>query len=209
VKTGGRARRQVLIELCPEVPGGVVVDVGADHGNVAYCLGAIATERQPRRMGRRDVRWVVADGLRPFRRVDVAIVAGMGAHTIARILERGPRPQVAAILHAQDDPPLLREWLAANGWRIEAERLAPEAGRFAEVLRVVPGVEEATGDELRFGPRLLRGDDRLLPAHLAELEAYYRRLSEETRDRAPTKYERYARWSTFLRGWRVSRGFSL
>ncbi|MEQ1566602.1 MAG: tRNA (adenine(22)-N(1))-methyltransferase TrmK [Myxococcota bacterium] len=204
----GRARRDLLIALCPRVDG-LVVDVGADHGHVAHAVGAIATERAPQRIGRRDVPWVVADGLAPFREVDVAIVAGMGAHTIAKILDRGPRPRVAVVVHAPDDPPELRLWLAANGWRIDEERLAPEAGRFAEVIRAVPGVESATGNELRFGPRLLSGDDPLLPEHLAELEAYHRDLARVTADRAPDKCALFDASATFLRGWRVRRGFSL
>jgi tRNA A22 N-methylase len=181
VKRGGRDRRRLLVELTP--PGEIVVDVGADHGHVAAELGAIATERQPRRAGRGDVAWVIADGLAPFRRVDVAIIAGMGARTIAGILERGPRPAVA-VLHAQDDPPRLRRWLAANGWRIDAEGLAREARRFAEVIRVVPGAEPHTGLHLELGPQLLASDDPLLLDHLRQLIGHYSRIAVATRDTA-------------------------
>ena len=147
---------------------------------MAAALGAVATERQPHRSGRPDVRWVVADGLLPFRRVDAAIIAGMGWRTITRILAAVPSPPVA-VLHAQDDPPALRTWLAGNGFRIEEERLAREARRFAEVLRVVPGREQATGLELFFGPRLLHSDDPLLEAHLTQLHGYYAALATRTR----------------------------
>jgi tRNA (adenine22-N1)-methyltransferase len=167
----------------------VIVDVGADHGHVAHEVGAIATEAAPGRMGRRDLPWVVADGLTPFRNVDIAIVAGMGARTIARILAAGPRPSRAVVAHAQDDPPALRVWLAANGWRIDAEVLAPEAGRFAEVVRAVPGVEPATGLHLAFGPRLLAGDDPHLGAHLRHLRDHHLRLAEAM---APSDPERAA-----------------
>jgi tRNA A22 N-methylase len=166
--------------------GDVVVDVGADHGHVAHALGAIATEAAENRIGRRDVPWVVGDGLTPFDRVDVAVVAGMGWRTIARILDAGPRPTRAAILHAQDDPPSLRIWLADHGWRIDAEALAPEAGRFAEVVRAVPGVETATGHTLAFGPVLLAGDDPHLAAHLAELGRYYDGLAASIGSSDPT-----------------------
>jgi tRNA A22 N-methylase len=160
----------VLAQLVP-AESAFVVDVGADHGHVAAALGAVATERHPRRRGREDLPWLFTDGLRGLRDVDTAILAGMGAMTIARILERGPRPR-CAVLHAQDDPPRLRRWLKENGWRIEAEALAPEAGRFAECLRVAPGVEDASGGWLDFGPRLLRGDDPWLTAHLEQLHAH-------------------------------------
>ena len=159
MKRTGRPRRALLVSMCPDAE--LIIDVGADHGHVARAVGAIATERAPNRTGRSDVPWVVADGLRPFRHVPCAIIAGMGAETIAGILQAGPRPDVA-VVHAQDDPPRLRRLLASDGWHIEAEGLAPEAGRFAEVLRIRPGTETATGLWLDFGPRLLEGGDPLL-----------------------------------------------
>jgi tRNA A22 N-methylase len=131
-----------------------IIDVGADHGHVAAALGSIATERDPRRIGRQDVTWVVADGLRPFRRVGTAIIAGMGANTIIGILSAGPSPEVA-VLHAQDDPPTLRRWLAANGWRLDVELPVREGRGFAIVIRARPGVETASGLHLHHGPRLL------------------------------------------------------
>lgn len=207
MKTGGRPRRERIVELCP--PAGLIVDVGADHGHVAHALGAVATERAPQRMGRRDVRWVVADGLRPFRRVEVAIIAGMGANTIARILAAGPRPEVAVVVHAQDDPPRLRRWLAANGWRIDAEALAREAGRFAEVIRAVPGAEPATGLDLDLGPRLLASDEPLLAEHLAELDGYFRGLADATAGRAPQEHARFSALAAHVRAWRLARGFAL
>ncbi len=198
MKRQGRPRREALVALCPPLePDQVVVDVGADHGHVAARLGAIATERAPHRRGRSDLRWVIADGLKPFRKVDVAIIAGMGARTIARILEAGPRPAVA-VLHAQDDPIALRRWLAANGWRIDAEALAPEARRFAEVMRVRSGVEPSEGCWLDFGPRLLTQGHPLLLAHLRQLHGYFSQLAEQTRARAPDIHRESSHKASFL-----------
>jgi tRNA A22 N-methylase len=192
----GLPRRELLVAMCP--PGRVRVDVGADHGYVARALGAFATERAPHRIAGRDpLPWIVADGLKPFRHVDVAIIAGMGANTIARILQAGPRPG-AAVLHAQDDPVALRLWLADHGWRIEEERLAREAGRFAEVIRVIPGQETAAGYELCFGPALLRGEDPLLLEHLTELWQWHQGLASKTALSAPEKSLEFASRARFL-----------
>ena len=209
MKRGGRPRRDLLIAMCPREPGWIVVDVGADHGHVAHALGAIATERAPNRIGRPDLRWIVADGLAPFRRVDVAVVAGMGAFTIAGILDRGPRPERAAVVHAPDDPAALRTWLAANGWRIDAEALAPEGGRFAEVIRAVPGREEATGLALALGPRLIEGGDPHLPAHLRALRDRFEHLARETADSAPDRHAEFARRAAFVAEVLRRRGYSL
>jgi tRNA A22 N-methylase len=153
-------RHRKIVEMVPR--GGFIVDVGADHAWVAREVEAVAVERHPhRRAG--PARWVVADGLAPFREVDTAIIAGMGARKIVKILEGHCRPRTL-VLAPQDDPGVLRVWLADHGWSIDAEALAPEAGDFAEVLRAVAGTEQASGLELFFGPRLLSGEDPLRSA---------------------------------------------
>lgn len=198
MKRSGRPRRDAIVDLCPPIrPGEVVVDVGADHGRIAARIGAIATERMPHRRGGAVVPWVITDGLRGFSRVDGAVIAGMGARTIARILEAGPTPRWA-VLHAQDDPIALRHWLAGHGFTIEAEALATEAGRFAELCRVRPGDEPASGLWLTFGPRLLRAGHPLLRDHLEELRGYYAKLANQTAHHDEAVHQRYAAYVTFL-----------
>ena len=154
MKRTGRPRRDLLVALCPRGPH-PIIDVGADHGHVARRLNCIATERMPNRMGKAHHKWVISDGLTAFREVGVAIIAGMGARTIAGILDRGPRPS-HLVLHAQDDPNLLRHYLAKHNWRITAEALAPEAGAFAQVIVATQGQENHSGLLLEYGPLLLR-----------------------------------------------------
>jgi tRNA A22 N-methylase len=177
--SSGRPRRELLVRLARTGPE-PRVDVGADHGMVAEAIGAIATERQ-RISGRpRGLPWVVADGLSCFGPLGTVVIAGMGARSIARILAEGP-PIERGVLHAQDDPPLLRTLVAAQGFRIVEEGLAREAGRFAEAIVVEPGDEEATGLWLAYGPVLLRSHDPLLVAHLAQLAGHLERLAEVSR----------------------------
>lgn len=181
--TKGYPRRELLRSLVP--PGSHVIDVGADHGRISASIpGAIATERMPHRRSGPHTQWVVADGLAPFRTVDVAIIAGMGTNKIIDILTRGPVPRVA-ILHAPDTPRALRLWLAGHGWRIDAEGLAPEGGRFAEVIRAIPGEETAAGLELEFGPKLLTTPSPHLAPHLEGLATYFRALAARLRDHVP------------------------
>jgi tRNA A22 N-methylase len=202
--SNGKARRDLIIAMCPR--DGFIVDVGADHGHVAHAVGAVALEREIQRIGRPDVPWVVGDGLSCFRDVDTAIIAGMGALTIAGILERGPTPR-RAIVHAPDDPPTLRQRLDALGWRIIDERLAPEARRFAEVLHIEPGVNEATGLWLELGPVLLRSEDPHLRAHLRHLFNWYGGIATATAGKAQEKHTWAAERATFVserlqeRGW--------
>lgn len=191
----GQARTDLVLSLIPA--GSQVIDVGADHGYVARAVGGIATERRPHRRGRVGVRWVIADGLAPFRQVDVAVIAGMGAATIEGILDRGPRPRVA-VLHAPDDPQRLRRYLAANGWRIHSEGLAPEGNRFAEVIRVEAGHEPATGLLLEYGPMLLVQGSPWLREHLQHHLRYHRDLAARLAAPAPDRAQHAAARADFL-----------
>jgi len=162
------------------VPAGaeVVIDVGCDHGKVARALGAIGVERQPARLPAHDGPFVVADGLAPFRRVDVAVIAGIGPATLLGILRRGPRPRTL-VAHCPVGMDRLRQGLADLGYRIDAEGLAREGSRIAEVLRAVEGAESAEGFALWFGPRL--AGHPLLEEHRVLRIAHY----EALRLRAP------------------------
>jgi len=158
---------------------GVVVDVGSDHGHVAAALASehdlvIATERRSNRLPDQSLLRVVADGLAPFRRVDLAIVCGMGPHSILHVLSNGPRPRVA-VVHSPDRTDTLRRGLKGRGWRIDAEALAMENERCAEVIRIVPGDEPAEGHALLFGPLLL--NDPLLSLHVQHVKAHWKRVA--------------------------------
>jgi len=190
-------RRDALAEL---VPTGLwpVVDVGADHGLLAERIGAIATELRPNRRSQRAVPWVICDGLRPFRTVGCAVIAGMGWRTIARVLDDGPAPTVA-VLHADDDPGALRRWLASHGWRIDAERLGAERQRVVCVVRAVRGVETATDLPLHFGPRLLDArSDPLLERYVSEQWAGARAHLRRTRGATDSIRAEASRWLAFL-----------
>jgi tRNA A22 N-methylase len=196
--TAGRPRRALILRLAREAlaqlgPDAVVVDVGCDHGHVAAALGAIGVERRRQRLPQRDdVPLVVADGLTPFREVDLAVITGMGAETILAVLDAGPRPKVA-VVHTPERAWALRLGLAARGYRIDAEGLAPEARGFAEVSRVSQGPEPSTGLSLAFGPRLL--EDPLLLDHVAHERARWSVRAE--RARGPEREEAEA-WLAFF-----------
>lgn len=191
----GRERRLAIQALARPYLDGVVVDVGADHGHVASSLArehdlVIATERRSNRLPRWPSLRVVADGLAPFRRVDLAIVCGMGPHSILHVLSSGPEVG-CAVLHSPDRTDTLRRGLKEQGWRIDAERLAPENGRYAELIRVLPGQEPSEGHALAFGPRLLH--DPHIQEHIAHTRAHWQSVV----DKAPAESQGAQR----ARGW--------
>jgi len=157
--------------------GSVMVDVGTDHGHVAYRIGAIGSEKEFHRLpNRKDVVRVVANGLRGFRSVDVAIITGMGPRPILEILKAGPRP-TEAIVHTPRGSHVLRAGLAADGWRIQEERLAPENDAFAEIIRIREGEEKHRGHALEFGPYLPK--DPLCRAHAQERLSAWKALLQQ------------------------------
>ena len=175
---------------------GFTVDVGCDHGFVARALDAVASERMPERLPAAPRERVVGDGLAPYRDVDVAIVCGMGPEKVRHVLRSGARPRVA-VVHSPQGAADLRRGLKADGWRIDAERLAPEGRGYAEVMRVVRGHEAATGLQLAFGPRLLEHGDPHLEAHARQLLAFWSRLAATVPPHAPAAAEA-ASWRRFL-----------
>jgi tRNA A22 N-methylase len=186
----GKDRLSLIIQLAPK--GLRCVDVGCDHGHVAAALGAIASEREGHRLPRReDVARVIADGLRGHKDVDLAILTGMGPRLILGILDRGPSPK-EAIVHSPQHSHVLREGLAARGWRVYREGLAPENGRFAEVLHIRPGKSPYAGYVLAFGASLMRHP--WAREHAAHLRESWRRLAQD----APEGTEAHSRASGWI-----------
>jgi len=142
--------------ICKIAPRGLrTVDVGCDHGHVSKTLSAVASEREPHRLPRRtDVPRVVANGLRGHKNVQLAILTGMGPQLILGILKAGPPPG-EAIVHSPQHSHVLRMGLKQLGWRIHRQGLAPENGRFAEVMHIRPGKSPHDGYFLGFGADLL------------------------------------------------------
>ena len=194
-------RLQAVAALCPEAP--VVVDIGADHGRLASMIGAIATERMPHRRAGAG-RWVIADGLRPVRVVDVAVICGMGGHRIISILSEAPAPRVGIVAQPNEHDGHLRVWLAGHGFRIDTESLVEERGRMYAVIRAVPGLETATGMALRFGPRLLEARHPLLERWLTSKIEPLQEVKTALEQSADTEAQRTLAYLCFLEQQRIA-----
>lgn len=181
-------RLAAIADLIPA--GSRVVDVGCDHGRLA--VGLIATGRarqviateiadsQLASLRARDLPAVedgrlamrVGDGFSALRdgdRADVAVIAGMGAPTICRILGGMPvwLGVTRVVAQPQSDPGRLRTWLLDTGWDIEDERCAQSRGRYYEIVAASPGGSGAMprhpglsrADLCEAGPWLVRRRD--------------------------------------------------
>lgn len=134
-----------------------LADVGCDHGHLICALaadgvimGGIACDvnekplakaaAEAERLGLSNrVFCRVADGLDAVGpdEADDVVVAGMGGELIAGILSRCPWAEQEGkrfLLQPMTRAPLLRDWLAQNGYELETERACRAAGRIYTVM---------------------------------------------------------------------------
>ena len=164
------ARMEAVAALCEK--GGCGADVGCDHGYVSIYLvqkgifdrmlamdlrkGPLSAARQhieEEGLGGK-IECRLSDGLLQYRagEADALICAGMG----------GEQPQ--------SEVRQLREYLRDNGYRIAAEDMIFEDGKYYPMFRAVPGKwEEDTGDGelfLEYGRQTLTDRNPVLKRYL-------------------------------------------
>ena len=161
--------------VAEQVPAGArVADVGTDHAMVPVWLvqsgradSVLATDIRSgplksaaalvERTGTGGhIRLMQTDGLTGIgpADADTVIIAGMGGETMLAILSAAPwtKRDTLLILQPQSKRAALRRWLIDNGYFIEAERLAEDAGRLYPILSAAGGSAPAyTEAELHLG----------------------------------------------------------
>lgn len=167
-------------------PGDRVADVGCDHGYLGIYLltkgiasKVIASDinegplqcaiRNSEKYGVRDrISFYLSDGVRNIPRdFDTMICAGMGADTMISILSAAPwlqSDQYRLILQCQSKTPILRQFLAENGWRITEESVLKDGRFLYTVMEVIwqPGYSLSPG-ECYFPAALLKNPSKSLP----------------------------------------------
>lgn len=188
------ARLLGVAGLVPE--GAVVADIGTDHAllpvylvTTGKCPRVIASDVRPgpleaaratvRAFGvERHVELRLGFGLAVLQphEADAVVIAGVGGHSIAAILERSPAVRDSVrrfVLQPAKGAAFLRRWLADHGFRLVAEELAREGNRFHEAMAAEAGREEVAHPLLRelgleVGPRLWEGRHPLLRSFLED-----------------------------------------
>lgn len=189
-------------------------DIGTDHGYLPAHL--VATGRVPRAIAG-DVlpgpleaarATVEAEGLadRILLRLGSgltvvapgeaasAAICGMGGPLMVRLLAEGPLEGIRRlILQPNTDEDLVRAWLAANGWRLVAEAIAPDGRKLYPVLVAERGPMRLTRMEEVVGPLLLRQGGPLVHQYVERQLALAREaLAGAGRSDRPAARERAA-----------------
>ena len=167
-------RLQAIYDM---VPGGILADVGSDHGKLVISLFengviskgyAIENKEGPyKRLVANikkhhlldDVIPMFSDGISELPpSVETVVIAGMGGNTIIDILKAHPlklKNVKTIIVDAHSNVPEIRKEICKLGYVIEDEDIIEEDGIYYEIIKFLAG-ETAFLDEpdIEFGPKL-------------------------------------------------------
>lgn len=192
--------------------GASVADIGTDHGYVPIYLTetgrcdhviAMDVNRGPLERAvehiqahglEQGVETRLSDGLTGLKRgeADTMIAAGMGGNLVIRILEASPdivEDMREFILQPQSEIHKVREYLNRTGFRLIAEDMVEEDGKYYPVMKLVHGNESAYSEEELYYGRILLAEKhpvlhRFLLREKKRKEEIYGRLSQEEGERA-------------------------
>lgn len=225
-------RTAMLSERLKTVAGMVTVgnrvcDVGCDHGFVPIYLVqqgksprvlAMDLREGPLRAAREHVAAYslgerietrLSDGLHNYNigEADTLICAGMGGALMQRILAQEKEKAASfqeLILQPQSEIEQFRKFLRENGYRILDEEILLEEGKFYQVIRAVPGMEERELCKLddRYGPVLIQKRTPVFLSFLEREAALYEEILENLRTQGlqgDKRRERYEQVEALLR----------
>ena len=174
-----------------------LADVGTDHGFVpiwlvrnGYVPSAIAMDvnRGPLERAKEHIAQAgldefiqtrLSDGLSALSvdEADSILIAGMGGALTVRILEKDPPAELGAaelILQPQSEISRVREYLCRSGWKIDAEEMVLEEGKYYPMMHCVRGDMTLTPQEAEFGPCLIASGHPVLLKYLTFRERVLR-----------------------------------
>ena len=94
---------------------------------------------------------ILSNGLSDIqRKYDVAIIAGMGTHTIKSILN-SPNIPNTLIIQSNNDHFKLRKFMMELGYKIDSEIVIHDKKHHYIIIRYIKGFEKLTEAELTFG----------------------------------------------------------
>lgn len=179
-----------------------LADIGTDHGYIPIHLveckrtaKAVAmdihrgpltrAEENIRKHGlEKKIETRLSDGLTGLAQAeaDSVVIAGMGGGLVIKILKEGRTILESVqelILQPQSEIELVRRFLQADGYRITAENMILEDGKFYPMMRAEHGQMKLEKQiEFKYGPLLLREKNNCLRAYLQREEAVYKQIYE-------------------------------
>ena len=187
-----RRLQRVAANVCS---GGVVADIGCDHGftsiylvqeNKAVSAIAMDVNQGPLKRAKEHILQYgmsdritlrLSDGLLKLMpgEADTLLISGMGGALIARILTDGSEVAAAAkelVLSPQSEAFLVRKCVHRLGFQIASEEMLADQGKYYVVIRAVPG-NERYGEEIDYlyGKKLMDRQDIIFFQYMKKEEA--------------------------------------
>ncbi len=163
-----------------------VVDIGCDHGYLALLLRQCGNEEkiiclddkveplssaQSNLADYDNIQFVLSDGAILLNTVvDVAVMAGMGYHTVQHILSDSEEyfAQIDKIIvQVNTDVDKMRKWLVDNGYKIVDEVIIKEY-KYYQILVLEHGQQVLSEKQIQYGPVLLEKKDPTFAAYLQD-----------------------------------------
>lgn len=212
-------RLMTVAAMIPE--GGILADVGTDHGYVPIRLlqegkidAAIAMDVNEGPLARAKVHAMendlmekitlrLSDGLEKLKpgEADTLLIAGMGGKLMARILSDGVdvfTSMKTAILQPQSDLDVVRGFVLAHGFDIVDETMLIDDGKYYTVMKVVPGEAEAYSEaDLVFGKINIEKKSSVLRALIERDQRIYHGILLKLSDDPKKHKERIAEISAY------------
>lgn len=160
-------RLQTIIDLVPK--NSKVIDIGTDHAyvpiylylnNVTKNITATdissnvlkSTYNNLKKYNLEDkIKLILSDGFKNVTDTyDLAIIAGMGTHTIIDILKAKDLPKTL-IISSNNDYPLLREYLNNINYKLEKEIAILDNNKYYLIMYYIYGKENLSKEEILFG----------------------------------------------------------
>lgn len=145
----------------------IVLDVGCDHGYLAIYLKknnlckdvlasdvseqALNTAKRNFKNNNLQIKTFLTDGLQGITDYyNTVVLAGMGTHTIIKILSKEELPP-KIILASNNDYSLLRTFMNNLGYKIKCEKVVYENQKYYDIILYIKEKETLTKKELLFG----------------------------------------------------------
>lgn len=134
------------------VDGGVVADVGCDHGKLTYrllnkgrCQSAIVSDISASSLSKAEnllkgfsnVEAICCDGLSGYKHkhVDECVISGMGGEEIISIISNSPIDIHTYILSPQKNEIKVKEFMLSRGYGLTYDRIIYDKGKFYHILK--------------------------------------------------------------------------
>ncbi len=157
-------RLKIIAEL---VDGGVVADVGCDHGKLTYelisknrCNSAIVSDISASSLNKaidllkefKNVDAICCDGLKGYkdRHVDQCVISGMGGEEIISIISNSPIDVASYILSPQKNETKVKKFMLDLGYGLTYDRIIYDKGKFYHILKCEKNSTYSPLDEVEF-----------------------------------------------------------